>query len=133
MSDLDEQEVAVLMLSEKGQSMMAIGHWEKPIDNLVQRGFLKRFDKFNHEITPEGRKALSKHESGTDEDYRKMLTVGAQIADARLHFQEYVEASAKDLLASAKCASVSTGESIQAAILRAAPLVQQRALEMAKS
>ena len=55
---LTDDEYSVLLIAAEGESLAAIGRWEKPIDDLVEKGLLRRGDKFNNTITPEGRKAV---------------------------------------------------------------------------
>ena len=59
---LTQDEASVLMIAAQGQSLIAIGRWEKPIDSLVKRGLLHANDKFNNVITSKGRQAHHAHE-----------------------------------------------------------------------
>jgi len=55
MTDLSQDELTVLLIAAQGESMMPIGRWEAPVENLVERGYLRRTDRFNNYITDEGR------------------------------------------------------------------------------
>jgi hypothetical protein len=56
---LTADEFAVLMIAMQGESMMAIGRWQKPTESLIEKGYLQSRggDNFNCVITPEGRAA----------------------------------------------------------------------------
>ena len=60
--NLSDDEFVVLTLAANGESMAAIGRWEKPIEHLVLLGMLHRHDKFNNVITSKGRQAHHAHE-----------------------------------------------------------------------
>ena len=59
---LSEDDLIVLSLAADGESMAAIGRWEKPCDKLVRLGYLSRGDKFNNFITPEGKERWAREE-----------------------------------------------------------------------
>ena len=63
---LSDEEIAVLELSHQGNSMMPIGRWEKSVERLVRLGYLRAFDRFNNEITDQGRYALEQARENTD-------------------------------------------------------------------
>src|ERR1700687_2208975 len=67
MSDLTEDEVTVLMITQEGGKIAAIARWEKPCNSLVAKGLLFRHDKFNHSLTAAGKKALATQEKATDQ------------------------------------------------------------------
>jgi hypothetical protein len=62
--NLSEEELTVLLIASRGESMMAIGHWQKPVESLVAKGFLQSRggDNFNCSITVAGRAACGKRE-----------------------------------------------------------------------
>jgi hypothetical protein len=58
MSDLTDDELTVLLITERGAPLFAIGRWEKPIKALAARGLLRPApDGMRYEITDEGREA----------------------------------------------------------------------------
>lgn len=74
---LTQDEYAVLMIAEKGESIAAIGRWEKPIQSLVARGLMRANDKFNNVITDAGRVAVEKED---DEAIRDVIQANNAIA-----------------------------------------------------
>ncbi len=71
-SDLTDDEFTLLMLAERGESLMPIGRWEKSVDSLVARGLLHRHDKFNNVITEKGKEAVRLRDA---QDDHALLTV----------------------------------------------------------
>jgi hypothetical protein len=71
LSRLTDDEFAVLMIAAQGESMMAIGHWQKPIEHLIELGYLKSRggDNFNCVITPEGREACKARDREDQVDF----------------------------------------------------------------
>lgn len=63
MTDLTDDEFSVLLIAARGESMMPIGRWEKPVEDLVAKGYLFRANLHNNTITPKGRVALEKREN----------------------------------------------------------------------
>jgi hypothetical protein len=53
--ELSEDELLILSLAAEGESMMALGRWEKPVERLVAFGYLRAADQFNHFITTTGK------------------------------------------------------------------------------
>lgn len=72
---LTDDEAAVLMIANEGESMISIGRWEKPIDSLVARGLMIRHNKANAFITDAGRVAIKEREQ---EDDRALLEMSRQ-------------------------------------------------------
>ena len=66
MTDLSDQEMALLDLMAQGQSMMAIGQWEKPMEALVVKGYATRHDQFNHTATEAGLEVVARMEADED-------------------------------------------------------------------
>ena len=110
MTDLSQDELTVLLIAAKGESLAAIGRWEVPIDSLVEKGLLSRGDKFNNFITPAGRVAAKK---GEDANYVAMLETGTKINNARTVAQQLVAQVAHHLLIAARALSQVTGGSLQ--------------------
>src|SRR5882672_6926722 len=94
MTNLTDDEYAVLMICAEGQSMAAIARWEKPTDSLVERGLLERADKFNNHITPAGREALNTHEKAL---HQHLAENGRKIVDARNQAQMSAEQAAQHI------------------------------------
>lgn len=80
MTDLTQDELAVLLIAAEGESMMPIGRWEAPVASLVAKGYLHANDKFNNVITEAGRKACGKAE---DDNVRALLTTSRAIVEGR--------------------------------------------------
>ena len=59
---LTDDEYAILMIAAEGRSMIPIGRWEKPVNDLVARGLMIRHDPANNTISPAGREALEQRE-----------------------------------------------------------------------
>jgi len=55
MPALNEDELVILSLAAEGESLMALGRWEKPVERLLALGYLRAADKFNYFITPTGK------------------------------------------------------------------------------
>lgn len=130
--DLSDDEITVLMLSEQGQSIMAIARWEKPTDNLVAKGLLTRHDKFNHSITASGKKVLAELEKEEDESvFRPMATQLVGTMQAQKSAAQSAEQAAQHLLAAARASQPATGDSLEQAIQKWHALILPRALELA--
>lgn len=63
---LSEDERAVLMIASAGQSMIPIGRWERPVLSLAAKGYLRKLDDVNFEITDAGRAASLSAEREVD-------------------------------------------------------------------
>ncbi len=78
MSDLSQDELTVLMIAVHGESMMAIGRWQKPIESLLQKGYMQSRggDNFNCIITDAGRAACEardkQDQDDLDNEFRKI-------------------------------------------------------------
>ena len=114
MSDVSDDEYTVLMIMAKGQSLAAIGHWEKPLDALVERGLARRLDKFNNIITTEGTKALGAREQADDEALKSLVP---QIATAQNTARSHVEAAAQHLCRAAQASASMTGDTPEVALM----------------
>ena len=76
MSDLSQDELTVLMIAVHGESMMAIGRWQKPIESLLQKGYMQSRggDNFNCVITPAGRAACEARDRQDTVDLMSAIT-----------------------------------------------------------
>lgn len=126
MTDLTEDERIVLTIAAKGQSMIAIARWEKPIDSLVAKGLMVRHDKHNNLITNAGREAIAEDE---DKPYRDLLETGIKLRNAHEQARQSAEQAAQHLALAAR-ASAATGNSPQYAAEQWAKVVLDRALEL---
>lgn len=138
MPDLTDDEVTVLTLAAQGNSMMAVARWEKPADSLVEKGFLVRHDKFNHSITPAGRKALEQtqqqDEAALDNAIRQIMRApptavshGAQISQKQAAVN--AEMAANHLVLAVQLSCSVTGDSIELAARQWAEQILAAALE----
>ena len=127
MTDLTQDELTVLMIAAEGESMMPIGRWEDPVNNLVARGYLKRNDKFNNYITTEGRKALNRDEIETT---KARIETTNQIVDGREKARRLAEKIAGQLVDLANLSNKVTGDNQIEALERWSRLILTRALEL---
>lgn len=123
MTDLTSEEQAVLTLAEQGQSIMAVGMWEAPCDHLVELKLLERHDKFNHSITPAGRKALGNtEEEVNDAAFRAVITAH----NFRVTYRKKAEEIAQQLVQLAKDASTVTGDDPKTSVANIISAIRQR-------
>ena len=126
MTDLTQDELTVLMIAAEGESMMPIGRWEDPVNNLVAKGYLKRNDKFNNYITTEGRKALNRR----SRTRKARIETTNQIVDGREKARRLAEKIAGQLVELANLANKVTGDNQIEALERWSRLILARALEL---
>ncbi len=74
---LSDDEITILLIAVQGQSMAAIGRWEKPLYKLQELGLMTH-DKFNSQITNSGRAAVDRYETETDAAL-KQTTVSSKV------------------------------------------------------
>jgi len=127
MSDLTDDEYAVLLIAAEGESLMPIGRWKPAVESLVAKGYLRQLDPFNNVITTEGRKAVGKREQGDTAALKQAL---GQVADVRTEAQKAVEAAAQSLAKAAKSSVRATGDTAQSAVLAWNVEVLRRAMEL---
>ncbi len=127
MSDLTDDERTVLMIAAEGQSIAAIARWEKPIESLIQKGYLVRGDKFNNFITDAGRKLAKETE---DEPYRQMLEIGIRVRNAHTQTAMSAEQAAQHLVLAAKSSALATGDSLEHSAREWSRIALERALEL---
>lgn len=125
MSDLTDDEFVVLSLAAAGHNMMAIARWEKPADTLVRRGFLVRHDKFNHEITAEGRVAIERHEANIRQQGTELL---AAESDTRAKALVEANLAVEHLILAAKFAASATGDTLEYACRQWAEQIMNAAI-----
>ena len=130
MTQLSEQEVTLLELHAMGQSIAAIGAWEKPCDALVAKGYLQRHDKFNHSITPAGRAAWEEHDKETDKLLGKMIEQASVVGATQKGIRDFAEQAAQLLAQAAKESSKLLGDAPEAAAKKWSDVIFKRALEV---
>lgn len=130
MVDLTDDERTVLMIAAEGQSMIAIGRWEKPIDSCVRRGLMERADKFNNFITQQGRDALGVADEKENEVYRAIIEKSISLRNAHEQVRASVEQAATHLMFAAKASALATGDTPQHAAEQWAKHVLDRAKEL---
>ena len=74
---LTDDEFAILLIAAEGRSMLPIGRWQKPVEDLVARGLMIRHDPSNNTISPAGREALEQRER---DDVDAIRAVGQKLA-----------------------------------------------------
>ena len=107
---LTQDEASVLMIAAQGQSLIAIGRWEKPIDSLVKRGLLHANDKFNNVITDAGAKALEGHERNEDAVLLKVINKQLEAQHTQTNIQTFAEQAAQLLAQAARTSAEVTGD-----------------------
>lgn len=130
--DLSTDELAVLMIAEKGESMIPIGRWEEPIKSLAAKGYMTQAIKgalgsVNYIITDAGRRACIDDE---DAELRGILTMRTRVAERRSSAQHSVEQAAIHLAAAAKASAALTGDPLEIAARRWHEPILRRALEL---
>lgn len=69
-----DETVVLQILSAGGGPLAPIGRWKNPILSLEKRGFLKRTDAFNFEITPAGLAVVDMDVQESDSAVAKTLS-----------------------------------------------------------
>lgn len=131
-TELTQDEYMVLMIAASGEYMMPIGRWEKPVEDLVARGLLHRYDKFNNTITEAGKQAVKARE---DADVRALIVANNALANVKaaqigtpVSETTKLEAAAKALFVFADWLD-SRGIPRELVLRRASEIVLKRALE----
>jgi hypothetical protein len=129
MPELTNDELTVLLIAAKGESMMPIGRWEAPVASLVAKGLLHAQDKFNNVITEAGRKALRNTE---EDDVRHLVEVNNAVVEARQKASARADELATLLAELATYSSSVTGDDKVTALRNWAKIILGKALEMVK-
>jgi hypothetical protein len=81
MSNLSDDEFAVLMIAQQGAPMMPIDRWKPAVERLVKLKYLRPQPSpqdptgvFNCVITPEGRAACEKRDQEDTDAFRNAIT-----------------------------------------------------------
>jgi hypothetical protein len=88
MPDLTDDEFTLLEIMSRGEAMMAIGRWERPLKSLAQKGMADPQDGFNYIITSAGRTALGGHKQEVDTDWANSFV--------KVNNTRYFERTSKD-------------------------------------
>lgn len=131
-SQLTDDEYAVLMIADQGQHMLAIGRWEKPVKNLVACGYMRKVDDVNYLITDAGRQAM---QSRDKEDDAALLTVfnhGINMKNAHAQIAESLQSAALHLSHAVRATTMVTGDTPEFAAKKWALEIEKRALELLK-
>ena len=129
MSDLSQDELTVLMIAAQGESMMAIGRWQKPIESLLQKGLMmsRGGDNFNCVITDTGRAAAKEAE---DAPFRELLETGSKIGATQKGIRDFAEQAAQLLAKAARASHSAVGDAPEYAAKKWSEIILQRALEI---
>lgn len=133
---LTEDEYTVLAIAAGGNSMMAVARWEKPTESLAKKGFLERLDKFNHIITPTGRKVLEERErqdeATLDNALRNVIEKGSKLSSAQHKAAQEAELSVQHLVNAVSLSCSATGDSFAHACRQWSEQIVKAALERLK-
>jgi len=127
MTQLTDDEFTVLAIASEGAPMLPIGRWEKPVEHLVELGYLECADKFNNYITSAGKVALREHSDVVD------TAMGVALIEAnnlRVAYREHGDDIAKKLAEMAKLAAEATGAPLMVALQKCVAAVRDRAIEL---
>lgn len=127
MTDLTQDELTVLLIANQGESMMPIGRWEKPIQSLLAKGYMRANDKFNNFITDAGRKAVTRDE---DDTARQMIEANNNLVTGKQQARSQAEAIAVQLVDLVELSIKITGDSRQDSLRRWSDMIEMRAQEL---
>lgn len=79
MSDLTDDELTVLLIADRGESMLPIGRWEYPVKRLVELGYMQSIgghnltdgSSANNVITPAGKRVVRQQTEARDNAMRQ--------------------------------------------------------------
>ena len=130
--ELTTDELAVLMIAEKGELMIPIGRWEAPIKSLAAKGYMTQAIKgalgaVNYIITDAGRRACIDDE---ESEARNLLAMNNKFVERRSSAQHSVEQAAIHLANAARASAALTGDPLDIAARRWHEPVLRRALEL---
>jgi hypothetical protein len=134
MSDLSADELTVLMIAARGESMMSIGRWKAPTESLIARGYLRprpsNGDPEGHHnavITDEGR-AVCKVEE--DAPFKALIETGSKIGATQKGIRDFAEQAAQLLAQAARASNKVTGDAPEYAAEQWSGIILRRALEI---
>ena len=97
MPELSQDEFTVLLLADKGESMIPIGRWKTPILALTERGLMQRNDEVNYGITLAGREACAERDREDDAAMLRLLEGNSKTIEARANEIEVEPLIAEEL------------------------------------
>lgn len=127
MTNLTDDEFTVLSIAGTGKSMIPIGRWKKPVEDLVAKGFLYRQDQNNNTITNAGREALDSKEN---EDAHALIGASNAIASGAKRVRDMAEMAAHQLAAIARVSHSVAGDAPADAARKWSEIILNRALEL---
>ena len=127
MPELTDDERTVLMIADQGESMMPIGRWERPVNHMVELGYLQRHDKFNNSITETGRLAINEANDAVDTAAAKALIAGH---NGKVVYRQHGEALATKLVEMTRAAMQVTNDEPAVALQKCVAAIRDRALEL---
>ncbi len=126
---LTDDERTILMIADKGESMMPIGRWQQPVEHLVELGYLHRHDTFNNTITEAGRLVLNDEMDVIDDDAARAIIA---THNAKVTYRQAGNTIAEQLVELAKQAAESTGDEVLVALQKCVSAVRDRAIDLLK-
>ncbi len=126
---LTEDELTVLMIAAEGESMIAVGRWQKPIESLLQKGYMasRGGDNFNCVITDTGRTAAREAE---DAPFRELIETGSKIGATQKGIRDFAEQAAQLLAKAARASHSAVGDAPEYAAKKWSEIILRRALEV---
>ena len=130
---ITDDEFACLMIAARGEYMLAIGRWERSIQDLAAKG-LMRSEHINggsqYTITKAGRAAIEEREQEENQQLADVINRSRQAKIVRGTIQDFCEQAAKLLVDAARASMQITGESPQIASRKWNEVILRRALEL---
>lgn len=131
-NSLTSDEMAVLMIAERGEYMLAIGRWASPVESLTTKGFLKK-DIINggpqYTITEAGRAAIVDRDHEDDKQLGAIIEQGSRIGAAQKIARDQAEIAAQALAKAAKAGAV-LGDTPETSARKWMPVIMERALDI---
>ena len=131
MTDLTEDEEAVLLIAAEGSWLAPIGRWEKPIKNLALRGLFFRKDDVNYGITDAGRQRVAQlNGPETDARLKSIIEMSNKAGAAQAYARTFVEPASQLLLQLAELSAGITGDPPDAAAEKWAQVILDRTKQL---
>jgi len=127
---MTDDEYTILEIASHGNSMLAVGRWEKPVKDLTARGLLNKLDEANYVITPAGREVFAERDRENDQALADVINASRSVARLQRTTQDFIEQAAKILADSAKAASQVTGDDPKVAVRKWTDVMIKRTLEL---
>jgi hypothetical protein len=132
MSDLSDDEFTVLRIAAQGESMMAIGRWQKPVESLLEKGLMQSRggDNSNCVITAAGRAVAKAAKEAEDAPFRELIETGSKIGATQKGIRDFAEQAAQLLAKAAKASHGAVGDAPEYSAKKWSEVILQRALEI---